>query len=65
MNAPLAWLGLALLLTISAPALIGRRYPRITPVDSEPCDRCTGGPGCRCADGWTNPDTCECLEATR
>lgn len=40
----LAWLGLALLLIISAAALIGRRYPRIAPVDAEPCDRCTGGP---------------------
>lgn len=36
MNAPLAWLGLALLLTISALALGGRRSPRITPVDAEP-----------------------------
>lgn len=36
MNAPLAWLGLALLLAISAAALAGRRYPRITPVDAEP-----------------------------
>lgn len=24
------------------------------------CDDCPGGPGCRCADGYTDPDDCDC-----